>query len=84
MGSRTSHRAQVIDTTKLTIEDMPARDLTRFTPNAKQLILAGIQAGLVTRETYGISSAEYDEMVAKAARFGKKGLRTTHSQEYRR
>lgn len=84
MGSRSSHKALVIDPSKLSVEDMPSRDITRFTPNAKQLILAGIQAGLVTREYYGISAQEYDEMVAKAIRFGKKGLRTTHSQEYRR
>lgn len=84
-GART---ASLPDGRVITRADLPEPGTRRWVASRKAAVVAGVTAGLVTRdwaiETYGLSEEEFDSWVALASAHGAYGLRTTALKKYRR
>lgn len=72
----------------LTLEDLPPPNISRWVTRRKAEVVAAVSGGLLTREAackrYNLSSEEFEGWQKLYLRHGKKGLRTTRIQHYRR
>ena len=84
-GART---ASLPDGRVITRADLPEPGTRRWVASRKAAVVAGVEAGLVTREwavaTYGLSDEEFDSWVALSGAHGPHGLRATALKKYRR
>lgn len=71
----------------VTLKDLPPSDTKRWVIRRKAQVIAGVRAGLLTREDacarYQISAEEFDHWSQLVGSHGLKGLRTTRLGQYR-
>jgi len=71
----------------LTLETLPPADTTRWLSRRKAEVVAAIKGGLLSRDQamarYALTPEELAGWERAVARFGMRGLRTTHAQHYR-
>lgn len=72
---------------KLTVDDLPAPDTARWVPRKKAEIVVAVRGGLLSLDEacvrYALSLEEFIAWQDSVDRFGLKGLRATHSRDYR-
>lgn len=71
----------------ITRADLPSPGTRRWVASRKAAVVAGVEAGLVTKEwaieTYGLSEEELDSWLDLSRSHGANGLRTTALKKYR-
>ena len=71
----------------ITRADLPSPGTRRWVASRKAAVVAGVEAGLVTRDwaiaTYGLSGEELDSWLDLSRSHGAHGLRTTALKRYR-
>lgn len=69
------------DGEKMTINDLPPHDTTRWVPRRKARVVAAVEGGLITAEEalerYDITDEEFACWKSALHRFGMRGLRVT-------
>jgi hypothetical protein len=72
---------------KLTLNDLPPPDTARWIPRKKAEIVAAVRGGLLSlgeaRDRYALTLEEFTAWQDALDNFGLRGLRMTHSREYR-
>lgn len=72
----------------LTLADLPPPNISRWVTRRKAEVVAAVSGGLLSREAackrYNLSAEEFEGWQKLYTRHGKKGLRTTRLQQYRR
>lgn len=72
----------------LTLSDLPPPNITRWVTRRKAEVVAAVSGGLLSTkaacERYNLSSEEFEGWQKMYTRHGKKGLRATRVQQYRR
>lgn len=72
---------------RLTAQDLPASNTTRWVPRRKAQLVSAIQGGLITFEEashrYRLTLEELTEWMHWESRFGLKGLRAMQLQHYK-
>lgn len=71
----------------ITLADLPPRDTVRWVSRRKAIVVAAVQAGVISLADacarYALSVEEFLSWQETIARHGVSGLRITHAQEYR-
>lgn len=65
----------------LELDDVPAAETERWVPRRKAIVVAAVEAGLLTRDAalrqYQLSDEEYESWKTAWLRFGLRGLRVS-------
>ena len=73
--------ADLPDGRRMTRDDLPPADTTRWVASRKAAVVLGVEVGLISLaeacETYDLSEEEYAQWVHGATTHGKEGLRAT-------
>ena len=73
--------AELPDGRRMTRDDLPPPDTTRWVASRKAAVVLGVEVGLITLDeacaTYDLSEEEYAQWVHGASVHGKEGLRAT-------
>lgn len=71
----------------VTLEDLPPAGVVRWSPRRKSLVVAAVDAGLLSADAvcrrYGLTLEELTGWQRAVDRVGRKGLRVTRAQFYR-
>lgn len=72
---------------KLTLDDLPPADTSRWVISRKAMVVAAVQQGLLTLDDalvrYGLSEEEFNSWLKAIEHDGVKGLRATRVQKHR-
>lgn len=75
------------DGSQMTRADLPPNGTTRWVARRKEAVVRGVQSGLITREeaiaSYHLSEEELEGWEDAVDKFGRNGLKTTLTQQFR-
>lgn len=88
MSNRDQSRASGEDVQPISMSDLPPADTTHWVVRRKAILVAAVQAGLLSVEQvcerYGLSREEFASWQRAYHQHGSMGLRVTRTHEYRK